>query len=173
MLTYRFTSSVSTSAHRPIGQSLLVVALPFLIAIALQLLGAISIQLLDTKVPDLVRRRLDALPKGQVDALSLNLQPEPLAHLVDWGIDVSQALGAVCSPVIALIILLPNGLGGWTALVFGIAAVASFLLFAYVFNQPNPSRYVARTRPLPATLVTIVGLGLNAVFLALALVSVP
>jgi hypothetical protein len=173
MLTYLFTSGASKIANRPVGQSRWVVALPFLIAIVLQLLGAISIRLLDRKVPALVRGRLGALSDEQIGALPLNLQPESLAHLVDWGIDVSQALGAVCAPVIALVILLPNGLGHWTALIYGATAVTSFGLFAYVFNQPNPSRYVDRTRPLPCTLVTIVGLASNAVFLALALVSVP
>jgi len=173
MLTYHFTLGARALAHRPVGQSRWVVALPFLIALMLQLLGAISIALLDRKVPALVRARLGALTDEQIHTLPLNLQPESLAQLVDWGIDVSQALGSVCSPIIALIILLPNGLGRWTAIVYGATAVASFALFAYVFNQTNPSRYLDRTSPLPYTLVTIIGLALNVVFLVLALISVP
>jgi hypothetical protein len=172
MLTYQFTSGASTIARGSVGQSRWVVALPFLIAIVLQLLGAISAGLLDRKVPALVRSRLGALSDEQIGALPLNLQPESLAHLVDWGIDVSQALGAVCAPVIGLIVLWPNGLGHWTALIYGVTAVTSFGLFAYVFNQPNPSRYLALTRPAPCTLVTLVGLVLNIVFLVLALISV-
>ncbi len=173
MLTYQFTSGASTIAHEPVGQSRWVVALPFLIAIVLQLLGAISVVLLDRKVPALVRGRLGALSNEQIHALPLNLQPESLAHLVDWGIDVSQALGAVCAPVIALIVLLPNGLGHWTAVIYSATAITSFGLFTYVFNQPNPSRYLAHTRPMPCTLVTVVGLASNVVFLVLALISVP
>jgi hypothetical protein len=172
MLTYQFVSDASAIAHRPVGQSRWVVALPFLIAIVLQLLSAISTGLLDRKVPALVRSRLGALSDSQIATLPVNLQPASLAHLVDWGIDVSQALGAVCAPVIALIVLLPNGLGYWTALIYGATALTSFGLFAYVFNQPNPSRYLARMHPLPCTLVTVVGLASNVVFLALALISV-
>jgi hypothetical protein len=173
MLIYQFTSSASLIAHRPVGQSRSVVALPFLIAIVMQLLAAISTGLLDRKVPALVRGRLGALSDEQIGTLPLNLRPESLAQLVDWGIDVSQALAAVCAPVIALIVLLPNGLGHLTALIYGLTAVISFGFFIYVFNQQNPSRYAARVHPLPCTLVTIVALTLNVVFLTLALVSVP
>jgi hypothetical protein len=173
MLSCQLASGASAVVHRPVGQSRWVVALPFIIGIVLQLLAAISTGLLDQRVPALVRARLGALNDDQIRTLPLNLQPASLAQLVDWGIDVAQALGAVCTPVIALIVLWPNGLGHWTALVYGATAVTSFGLFAYVFNQPNPSRYLARTRPLPFSLVTIVGLASNIVFLTLALISVP
>ena len=173
MLTYHFTWVARAPAQPPVGQSRWVVALPFIIAIALQILGAISAGLLDKKIPAQVRGRLGALTDEQIKALPVNLQPATLAQLVDWGIDVSQALGALCSPVIALVVLLPNGLEHWTAIVYGATAVMSFALFAYVFNQPNPSRYLSRVRPLPCTPVTLVGLASNAVFLALALISVP
>jgi hypothetical protein len=173
MLTYHFMSIARASQGRSLGQSRWVVALPFLIAIFVQLLGVIAIRLLDKKVPDLVRGRLGQLTEKQIEALPLNLQPDSLAQLVDWGIDVSQALGAVCAPVIALIVLLPNGLGKWTAVVYGVTALASLGLFAFVFNQRNASRYVAFTRPIPLTLVTIIGLVLYGAFLGLALLSVP
>jgi len=132
MLTYQFLSVASTRAHQPVGQSPWVVALPFLIAIMLQLFGAISIGLLDRRVAAMERVRLGALTDAQIRELPVNLQPESLAQLVDWGIDVSQALGAVCAPAIALIVLLPNGLGHWTAVIYGVTAVTSFGLFAYV-----------------------------------------
>jgi hypothetical protein len=172
MPTYHFMLAVSAPASQPVGQSRSVVALPFIISIVLQVLGATSVALLDRKVPALVRDRLGALTDQQIGTLPLNLQPIALAQLVDWGIDVSQALGAICSPVIALIVLLPNGLGRWTASVYGATAIVSFLLFAYVFGQSNPSRYAARARFLPCTLVTLIGLISNIVFLMLALISV-
>jgi hypothetical protein len=100
-------------------------------------------------------------------------RPVAIAEMAAWSLDAGQSLGVVAAPVIGFLLLVDDGLGTASSVMYLVTVTTGFLVLISFLVAKRPEGYARHTRLKVLSPLTLGGVGLNLIAGALAVLLAP